>query len=684
MIVFQGSHALLDSTGGQQVELTSPMRSQAMDAASRYRETASARDDVKRKQQRDGKQVVDSPEQVQARFERLVQTGQVPADVMLSAAPAREAEARNRTLERIIDETNDLQSASFLSLGARTVRTTARISTNNRLRRLPIGTGFLVSPRLLMTNNHVLSDPDEASRTVAEFNYELDADSAQNTIASYRLEPDVLFLTDAHLDYTVVALAPSTDGRTAGDAFGWNGLMAQQGKIIIGESLNVVGHPMGRLKEVTIRNGTLQFQHDDFLQYTTDTEPGNSGSPIYNDQWEVVALHHAGVPSTDADGNWRKRDGSRWRPSDGDDAVHWVANEGARISVLLDHISKQPVDDPARGLLDEMLAGTGLVAGSRPSQADDRAARPAQSERITVAAAGTPGLPGRRPPRGSANVVFLHGRGQEGKDPTRLRRVWTAGLGKGLVLADMDPIDARDVWFPFYGDVLVDRLGARERLPHVDTQTAAEAMAPADAPARELYEALVTEAAERAGYPRETNAREGLFDGPLGRLQRRLSWLASRSRLDELVIAAIFRDVAAYLSSASVRDAVLDAVLAGVPRSGGIVLVTHSLGTVVAMDLVTRLPDAVDVALLVTAGSPLGMDTVFNRLLTKGPHRPNRVGEWVNVWSPADPVAIGCPLADDWGRPLVEVITDNPTNRAHAIDEYLADVRVASAIGAAL
>ncbi|HSJ43891.1 MAG TPA: serine protease [Euzebyales bacterium] len=639
---------------------------------------------MKRKQDRDGKQVVDSPDQVEARFERLVQMGQVPADMMLRAAPERAAEARHRTLERIIDETNDLQSASFLSLGARTVQTTARISTNNRLRRLPIGTGFLVSPRLLMTNNHVLSDPHEASRAVAEFNFELDADSVQGTVAGYRLEPDVLFLTDAHLDYTLVALAPLSDGRTVGDEFGWNRLMAQQGKIIIGESLNVVGHPMGRLKEITIRSGTLQFQHDEFLQYTTDTEPGNSGSPIYNDQWEIVALHHAGVPSTDAEGNWLKRDGSRWLPTDGDDAVHWVANEGARISVLLDHISEQPVDDPARGLLEEMLVGTGRVIGSRPSETDDSAAPQAESERITVAVEGTSGVTARRPPRNGVNVVFLHGRGQESRDPRRLRRMWTAGLGKGLVLADMDPIDARDVWFPFYGDVLVDWLGARERLPDFDTHIAAAAVAPSDASARELYEALVTEAAERAGYPQDADAREGMFDRLLGGLQRRLSWLADRSRLDELVIAAIFRDVAAYLSSATVRDAVLDTVLAGVPRSGEIVLVSHSLGTVVAMDLVTRLPDAIDVALLVTAGSPLGMDTVFNRLLTKGPHRPSEVGDWVNVWSPADPVAIGCPLTDDWGRPLVEVITDNATNRAHAIDEYLADVRVARAIGAAL
>jgi endonuclease G len=114
------------------------------------------------------------------------------------------------------------------------------------------------------------------------------------------------------------------------------------------------------------------------------------------------------------------------------------------------------------------------------------------------------------------------------------------------------------------------------------------------------------------------------------------------------------------------------------------VLVSHSLGTVVAMDLLTRLPDQLQVQQLVTAGSPLGMDTVFKRLLTGGPHRPDRVGDWLNAWCPADAVAIGCPLRDDWGDRVTEVITNNPKDRAHSIEEYLADRRVADAIGATL
>jgi hypothetical protein len=56
----------------------------------------------------------------------------------------------------------------------------------------------------------------------------------------------------------------------------------------------------------------------------------------------------------------------------------------------------------------------------------------------------------------------------------------------------------------------------------------------------------------------------------------------------------------------------------------------------------------------------------------------------LNAWCPADAVAIGCPLRDDWGDRLTEVTTNNPRDRAHSIEEYLADRRVADAIGGTL
>src|SRR6185369_4641513 len=89
--------------------------------------------------------------------------------------------------------------------------------------------------------------------------------------------------------------------------------------------------------------------------YEGDTEPGSSGSPVFNDQWELVALHHSGVPEMDQAGNFKDIDGGIWRPGDDPARLHWVANEGIRVSRLVDHLSAANVKDHEKELLTQML-----------------------------------------------------------------------------------------------------------------------------------------------------------------------------------------------------------------------------------------------------------------------------------------------------------------------------------------
>lgn len=102
------------------------------------------------------------------------------------------------------------------------------------------------------------------------------------------------------------------------------------------------------------------------------------------------------------------------------------------------------------------------------------------------------------------------------------------------------------------------------------------------------------------------------------------------------------------------------------------------------MDLMDSLPAGVEVPLLVTVGSPLGLDSVHRNLLSGGPSRPGRVADWLNVWCPADPVCIGCPLDDDWKGQVAERAVENPLQRAHDVAEYLSHPAVARAISSVL
>lgn len=647
-----------------------------MDAASRrFAETAAQRDEVARRRESAESDVVDTKEQILARADRLLVTGEVPAQAVI-ALGRHEPVDSIRSLERVIGFTNELQAVNFLPRGTRAAGAVARISLADNGRVVPMGTGSLVSPQLLLTNNHVLPTSDVAERVVIEFSAEVGIDNVPNTTVQYRLAPGDLFVTDEHLDYTLVRVAPGPDGAVAGTTFGWNQLIADPGKIVIGEAMNVIGHPSGRLKEISIRDNRLDLQLDDFLHYASDTEPGNSGSPVFNDQWEIVALHHAGVPKKDDEGRVLRKDGKLWRSGDGDDAIDWIANEGARVSVLLRDLRSRQFDPAQRALLDELGLAANLSTGTGTDAAGtDTGVTTPVPPRVPTSESLRRGLRGRPTAFGGhRSVLFLHGRGQQERIPEELRRTWTAGLNRGLTLAGLSTIDPADVYFPFYGDQLAASMDTHEG---VDTGSV-------------LYESLVAEAAQQAGMPRtgdlpdDPEARE-LFGGigavVLGRLHDQLSWLAARSGLDSALIGAIFKDVAAYLGDERVRKDVLDTVLTDVPVGGELILVSHSLGTVVAMDLLTQLPRELTVSLLVTAGSPLGLDAVYRKLLSGGASRPERVGEWFNTWYAGDPIAIGCPLRRAWGPEIRELPVENPGERAHHIDEYLAHAAVAATIG---
>jgi endonuclease G len=73
------------------------------------------------------------------------------------------------------------------------------------------------------------------------------------------------------------------------------GLIEDSGKALANEAVSIVQHPEGADKQIALRNNHILGVMDDFIHYTTDTKTGSSGAPVFNDQWQVVALHHLSV-----------------------------------------------------------------------------------------------------------------------------------------------------------------------------------------------------------------------------------------------------------------------------------------------------------------------------------------------------------------------------------------------------
>ena len=185
-------------------------------------------------------------------------------------------------LERLIG-TNDLLPVSFLDEGRKKVQAIGKITS-----RPYVGTGFLIAPDIVMTNNHVIKTKKEAQQAFIEFNYELRVDGLPKNSESFTFKPDSIFITNPRLDFTIIRV----EGRP-GDKFGWIPLLRDPFTITRHERVYIVQHPSGRRKEIGIHDNktTRILQH--VMRYTTDTEPGSSGATCFNRDWELVGLHHS-------------------------------------------------------------------------------------------------------------------------------------------------------------------------------------------------------------------------------------------------------------------------------------------------------------------------------------------------------------------------------------------------------
>src|SRR5215207_5656190 len=122
----------------------------------------------------------DSPERVQKRLNRIA------AREAERAAPTA---SRAMALERIMGR-SDLMSVNYLEIGLRAARCVGRITIRTRTgQTLGYGTGFTISPRLLITNNHVLESAQIAATSRVEFNFQEDAVGNPLQAVVLNLEP---------------------------------------------------------------------------------------------------------------------------------------------------------------------------------------------------------------------------------------------------------------------------------------------------------------------------------------------------------------------------------------------------------------------------------------------------------------------------------------------------------------
>ena len=193
---------------------------------------------------------------------------------------------------------------------------------------MAFGTGFLLSSDLIMTNWHVVEPllieggqgrPSALPKDVrCRFDYQVlsDGRKSEGTVFSLANNWKVLWSpdgtdgfepTDVQLDCAILRLsAPAGTLGVSNDCSrdrqrrGWIALPSGAPIAFIERSpLFIVQHPLAKPIKLTLDTSAIIGMNPagTRVRYSTNTEPGSSGSPCFDQNWNLVALHHRGDPT---------------------------------------------------------------------------------------------------------------------------------------------------------------------------------------------------------------------------------------------------------------------------------------------------------------------------------------------------------------------------------------------------
>ena len=224
--------------------------------------------------------------------------------------------------------------------------------TTNRFR---AGTGILISSRLFLTARELIPDHGTAERSSVAFQFQEDSEGRRESPIVFDFDPDCFLYTHLGLGFTVVALHEQS--RTGEDltSLGACSLIRDEGKVVIGERLNRIDHPDGGPKQISLRDAFLVDVLPEHLHYQGAQATGALGAPVFNDQWEIVAIHTGGIARRDSRGRILDRDGRPWFEEQGELGIDWVMGEGVRISRIARLLRRQSWPTEQRRLCAEVF-----------------------------------------------------------------------------------------------------------------------------------------------------------------------------------------------------------------------------------------------------------------------------------------------------------------------------------------
>ncbi|WP_421853455.1 trypsin-like peptidase domain-containing protein [Oricola sp.] len=202
------------------------------------------------------------------------------------------------------------QTYDWLQEGMAAARSVAMILFNGK----PHGTGFVVKGSdldesfgdelVVVTNAHVVSDPpepDAASPSQAVVKLELHRRAGAGRF-TYSVREVLWQSPSGEHDVAILGLDPPIPADVEPLRFHERLPDLAEGKK---ERVYIIGHPGGREISFSFQdNQLLDYEREVYasedsiapcrIHYRTPTEPGSSGSPIFDPNWRIIGIHHAG------------------------------------------------------------------------------------------------------------------------------------------------------------------------------------------------------------------------------------------------------------------------------------------------------------------------------------------------------------------------------------------------------
>lgn len=200
------------------------------------------------------------------------------------------------TLEVLTMGRSTLLPVNFLARGVQKSKAVGKVEIKIGSNRVNVGTGFLfkvkgINDLFFITNYHVINDRKDIDKTKVIFDYELGIDGNSIASKSFKIDENRAWYCSPVNEYDTT-IFNLIDDHNELESYGY--IELKEIEIAQNDFVNIIQHPGGEMKQISLYHNIVTNTSERVVQYLTDTLKGSSGSPVFNSDWEVVALHHSG------------------------------------------------------------------------------------------------------------------------------------------------------------------------------------------------------------------------------------------------------------------------------------------------------------------------------------------------------------------------------------------------------